>query len=263
MKTLILTRTLLFGILISLFSNLFISCSDDDDNNGENTEEKVLVPSKLIIERGTADEETYTFTYDSEWRVTSMKGTSDGESVSYTFSYNSNGQLIKRTRTWGNGSPSEKTYTYESGLVKEWDGYDYNICNVDANNLVTSYIESEDEDDKVFFEYDSKNRMAKTTRTFDDEAYTYEYDDKNGVSKNINMSVSQAVFLYEDDDFFQPFMLRVNNLTKTIGVGFDFLVKFTYEYNEDRYPTKMTIDYDYGDEDYEVSVWEFEYIEKK
>ena len=72
------------------------------------------------------------------------------------------------------------------------------------------------------------------------------------------MTMWQAVLLDFDDDVFQFLTFRKNNISKATSSKDGTVKTYTYKYNDNGYPTEMTIT-----ESGDVSVWKFEYTEVK
>ncbi len=250
-------KSLAFGTLI-LFSTIFVACSSDDESNGGG--DKVFVPSKLVIDRGTDYEEIWTISYDSQWRVTTIAAKYAEEGTkTLTFEYNSDGQMTKWSSSRNEESPYVRTYTFKTDSVIEWNGsYRVGALAVNSKGLATSYSHYYTSGGTTYlrstetFSYDSSDRLIQ----IDDEDWMTDfiYDNNKGVCLNVNMPMWQAIVL-SDDDVYDYFLYRKNNMSKVTDNG--DVSTISYDVNEYGYPVKRTID---EDEDY---VWEFEYTEVK
>ena len=161
MKTFKLIGMALVAVFVSVN---FASCSsnDDDDpsgNGGSSTTTKKLVE---ITERGSGEAVSLKFTYDSNGRVSSIKG------------YEANAIFI-----WSDNVV----------IMKDEDGYDEDVTVTISNGLATKE-EYEDSNDDGYSEikYNSSNRLV----SIDDNPFTWE---GNRVTK-IGTSEDQIEYTY-------------------------------------------------------------------
>lgn len=260
MKLTTFFKSLAFGTLI-LFSTVFVACSSDDDNNDNG--DKILVPSKFIIDRGADDEEIYTISYDSQWRVTTIAASfAEGGTKTLAFEYNSDGQMTKRTISRSGEAAEVYTYTFKTDSVIEWNGSNkVGALAVNPKGQATyygfyytsggaTYLRSSET-----ISYDSSDRLVQLAENNWSENYSY--DNNRGVCMNVNMPMWQAIVLYGDDDVYSYYLFQKNNINK-IEEGDGDVTTISYEVNENGYPVKMTLN-DKNDS----TIWEFEYTEVK
>ncbi|MBR5484527.1 MAG: hypothetical protein IKV18_07480, partial [Alistipes sp.] len=161
MKTFRLVSAALLAVLMC--AN-FVSCSKDDD--GANTDvgggeeggnEEVIVSEKKLVKM-VSNEETYTFSYDNEGRLSSAIDTysyddgsySEQSKYSYKFIGGDDAVMVKyeyeRESDYIYGGTDTDTGT---------DTYTYSL----KDGLVQSYVD--DDNDKGTYSYNNSNRLIK------------------------------------------------------------------------------------------------------
>ncbi|MDY4175189.1 MAG: hypothetical protein SOY07_07870 [Bacteroidales bacterium] len=150
MKTLRLIGMALVAVMISAATT---ACDDDDDdddtqnsqtstsNNGIIVDGKKLVKTVRYQDDREEDADTYTFSYDSEGRVSNISDYSQGR--------------LNRSKdfVWGNGTITETSVDEDGTSVST-----YTL----KNNRVVS---EESEDFEATYTYNSDNRIAKASGT--------------------------------------------------------------------------------------------------
>ena len=135
MKTFRLVSAALFAVLMC--AN-FASCSKDDDatntdvgGNDEGGNQEVTVSEKKLVKM-VSNEETYTFSYDNEGRLSSAIDTYSYDDGSYSeqskYSYKfiwGDDAVVEKAEYNDNGSPSTYTYALKNGLIQSYSG-EYN-----------------------------------------------------------------------------------------------------------------------------------------
>jgi hypothetical protein len=227
---------------VALF--MMTSCSDDDStpNNGNPSENVVLV--KKMIEVFDGETITSTFTYNGT-KIVKISGSDDSEDI---FEYT--GDLItRRTYTQGDFTQTDK-YTYNSDNTLKThvmlldDGYEYGekqefTHNQDGTITVLTYrgdFESQTELHTTTIITMNNGNIVKNDTTYSfagnsPYSISYTFDNKNVPFKNV--TGYQAIAFTELEG-------GVNNVLTGSFDGFD---SFEYTYNSNNYPeTETAID---------------------
>ena len=111
-------RLISAALLAVLMCANFASCSKDDDANTDTGGEDVVVGEKKLVKM-VSNEETYTFSYDNEGRLSSAIETDDdGDKYSYKFVWGDDAVVVKYE--YEDGDTHTETYTLKNGLVQSW-----------------------------------------------------------------------------------------------------------------------------------------------
>ena len=259
MKTFRLVSAALLAVLMC--AN-FASCSKDDDGantdgggNDEGGNQEVTVSEKKLVKM-VSNEETYTFSYDNEGRLSSATDTDDdGDKYSYKFIWGDDAVVVKYEYTGEyNSYTSTETYTLKNGLVQ-------------------SYVD--EYDDKGTYSYNSSNRLIKAEFT-DHLGYTVNavWDKDKLVSVNIN-DTYVAILTYGEtckkgyfplisniielgDVLFMAHPeiagMRTNQLPNTYSPE-DEEFSLTYEYDKEGYISKIKMKNEDGDSETYTLTW--------
>lgn len=234
-------KYLLFISLVSLSVVLFVSCGDDDDNNGECCENEKMIPEKMVSSEG----ETIEFKYDSQKRLVAIVSThSDGDKDIDSTYYDTQNRVIKHVEInyWKDNNVEkseryEENFTYNSNgtITGEFSGEGASESRtyvIDENACLTDNWES------ASYVYDSKKRLIKEL----DGSYsaTYEYDDKHGIFENV-VTPKWYLLAFVDDDYL-PINWLNNARKKTSIDGSDQEIEtYSYTYNQTGYPSKVEV----------------------
>ncbi len=246
MKKLNLLITTLVGIIL-------LSCSSDDNNNGEpnpGPSQKIKLLKKMTFSGGA--NYSLNFYYNSDDTIDKIESSGTGNDLIKQFFYNNgilertelqdfnevpngtieqyiydNGQLIERLDFFNNTTLDERfVYSFSNGQIVNIKYFGFNQ---------TSYSE------QYIFQYDSnENVISRKTDYVDnsiisDEEFTFTYDDK----KNPFINFEPSIVLI--DDFFS----FKNNPTSQILTDLSnsnliFQKNYTYTYDSDDYAISRT-----------------------
>ncbi|PHR69255.1 MAG: hypothetical protein COA67_11035 [Lutibacter sp.] len=201
---------------------------------------------------------TFTFSCDSEddtpettYKLVKLEGFNSDDELEFssTIEYNEDGFLNKAIETIGNETYITN-YIYSNGKIvtvdypdsDETENYTY------TDDLITSSVTEEGSQTYNYtYMYNSSNQMIKKTKTTQGNAvsettYTYDIND-NALSVNYGNS---NVITYTYDTKINPLRLALPNaLLKIFSIGQNNKlisnpdVNYTYEYNDNDYPTKQ------------------------
>lgn len=143
------------ALLAVLMCANFASCSKDDDaattdggGNDEGGNQEVTVSEKKLVKM-VSNEETYTFSYDGEGRLSSATyNDSDGDIENSKFIWGDDAVVVKYEYEDGDGDNHTETYTLKNGLVQSWSA-DYH----NGHHTEGTYY------------YNSSNRLIKAAFT--------------------------------------------------------------------------------------------------
>lgn len=157
-----------------------------------------------------------TYAYDEQGNQTEQKVYLDEENVSehWTYSYNDEGKLVKKTVEYADGSISSYQKNTEPENVFEWvatneDGEfeGKEISKLNGNNLLLINVEEDDEGFELLrkeFDYDDNGNMIAQT-IFENEAplskEIMQYDEHNNLIKSVKLSpggnkISETKYYY-------------------------------------------------------------------
>jgi len=188
-------------------------------------------PQNKLVKYIAGHNEYLTYEYDSIDRCQKIKHFAGGELSDYkTYEYNDKRLIIKETQ-------------FESEDEGEFKIAGYSAFSYNAKNQIIK---------KEEFERKGKSKYEA------DGYFTYEYDAKGNVSKRIEFSdekTMQKITEYQYDDKKNPFrefrlqlfddeIVSVNNelknTTKNAKGNFTNIGTYTYTYNSNGYPTKVS-----------------------
>lgn len=193
----------------------------------------------------------------------------DGIDKKLQFKYTSSGnQLTSYTETFSNGEYNDHTFTYDNnGNLTKYERYSSEGDSIDFSNEYTyigdtvfvsvpvSYREGHQTDVLVLdrqtgrlkelytnlsnhphvYEYDSNKNLSKRTEDLD-FVDRYSYDNKKSILSNIGMPA--WFWTYNNYENFDLYAGENNILKKEYSYSSD-IDTYTYEYDEDGYPTKI------------------------
>lgn len=255
------------ALLAVLMCANFASCSKDDDaattdggGNDEGGNQQVTVSEKKLVKM-VSNEETYTFSYDGEGRLSSAIDTYDDGDYGYKYSY----KFI-----WGDDAVVVK-YEKESGDYT--NTYTYTL----KDGLVQSYVD--DDNDKGTYFYNNSNRLIKAEFTSKDWTINAVWDkdklvsvktsDKYGsypssiltygetCKKGYFPLISNIIELEEVLFMAHPEIagMRTNQLPNTYLYEDDEEFSLTYEYDKEGYISKIKLKDNDGNTDTYTLTW--------
>lgn len=232
-----------YSILGVFILGLFmISCSSDDNGGSQSNH----LPKSLII-NSTNYVNTYNFTYNGN----KLKSIVDSDGLEYTYTYEGN-HITKMVGDYGGGFVDTYKFQYENGKLSkivftDEDGNEVAECDWVSNDHMQVQTS---EGDQLDYYYDNGNLIKEVGQGEEDgttykDTYSYEYDSHPNYMKNVK-GFEKVPFLAES----LPFELipGENNVTKMIeselwdGETDDYAENYSYKYDDDGYPTKVTVD---------------------
>lgn len=230
------------------------SCSDDDDDKGETTP-SLFVPEKIV----SSDNETFTFFYDEELRISKLVFDEDGSGELYNFKYDDQGRITKISNDWGSIEYDDNiAYTYSGNTVSvslTEQGYlQYtSVYTLNNDGLATGSVRSSGYDDSeinVTYKYDNNDRLVDRLNMGDYSMKVTYNNDVNGICKDINMSKFMAVSLSDYDDFLDILLTWDKSMTSNQYYEYETTDTFTYtKINSNGYPeVYKKVSSKYGDE---------------
>lgn len=261
------------ALLAVLMCANFASCSKDDDANTDTGGEDVVVGEKKLVKM-VSNEETYTFSYDNEGRLSSAIDTYSYDDGSYSEKSKYSYKFI-----WGDDAVVVK-YEYEresdyiyGGTVTGTDTYTYSL----KDGLVQSYVD--DDNDKGTYSYNSSNRLIKAEYTRKDWTIDAVWDKDKLVSvktsdtygpytssiltygettckKGYFPLISNIIELEEVLFMAHPEIagMRTNQLPNTYSPD-DEEISMTYEYDKEGYISKIKLKDNDGNIDTYTLTW--------
>lgn len=247
------------ALLAVLMCANFASCSKDDDANTDTGGEDVVVGEKKLVKM-VSNEETYTFSYDNEGRLSSATyNDSDGDIENSKFIWGDDAVVVKYEYGYEDGDNHTETYTLKNGLVQSWSAADYH------NGYHTEGT----------YYYNSSNRLIKAAFTHH-LGYTVNavWDKDKLVSVDTN-DIYEAILTYGEtckkgyfplisdviglgDVLFMahPEMagMRTNQLPNTYS-PYDEEISMTYEYDKEGYISKIKLKDNDGNTDTYTLTW--------
>ncbi|MCK7588954.1 hypothetical protein M0G43_00050 [Subsaxibacter sp. CAU 1640] len=236
-------KTLKYILIVASWLVLLTSCSKDDDGGNQ--------PLQTLLSKRITSTETISYTYDNNNRATgySTENISPENNFIVTYNYHSSGQL------------AEVIYNPANSIEDTKVVYSYNNNN-QISRIETSYVSGSLSSPVSKYEADYSTpgkvsvfryTMAGTGTPYLNTEY---YLDANGnVESQLSYSASGLLIVttensnYDDkkiasaslpdEDFVRP----INNygtVTVTATGSAPSVSTFTYEYNDDGYPTKRT-----------------------
>ena len=247
-------NNLLSAFYVIFISFLMLSCSDDNDSDYEvfpgGTSAKIL-PVKVT---GDKNATIIYYEYDNNNRLVTIKREwpRAGEGSTNTISYDTEGRIVKLTRT--HTTPENNyiwTYTYNgSQITAKYDKSAHSfIIEVNESGHILKRDQLDVDGNVVYSEYfvydDNGNIKNKNTSHPNYRSYTY--DDKNGIFKNVNIPqwflATQLSELYTFDNNVVEESVKYSNGEIEERLLVDSGFKIAYTYNGNDYPIKYTSPY--------------------
>ncbi len=274
---LIISTALLFSLNSCEEENLIAGASTNTGNTtnnpttgtntGTNTPKCYL---REVIEVENGDRYTTKLTYNTKNIL--EKTDNDGAITSYE--YDGSGRVSKQIIADGTAT---ETYSYSYDSKGNMTNIKYTAKNTSFNLFITEYkittsasgqiskVEAVTEDGNVDFllEYDAKNNIKKVIVDADGRKSTLieniSFDDKSGAYTNAGLKKVEIPFIIVGAFFGEnlTYYMNTNNVLsdKTLGVFNTEIVNTTYkyEYTKDNLPSKMTFIQIDGTDKYEGS----------
>ena len=260
MKTFRLVSAALLAVLMC--AN-FVSCSKDDDGANTNVggeeggNEEVIVSEKKLVKM-VSNDETYTFSYDNEGRLSSATyNDSDEDIENYKFIWGDDAVVTKcKDEDGGHSDTYTYNYTLKDGLVQDcisgsyYDTYSYNSLNR------LSKAEFDREDWTINAVWD-KDKLASVRYALEgslrySSILTYGETCKKGYFPLISeiIGLEEILFIAHPEIV----GIRTNQLPKTYSPD-DEEFSLTYEYDKEGYISKIKLKNEDGESDTYTLTW--------
>lgn len=251
MKTFRLVSAALLAVLMC--AN-FASCSKDDDANTDTGGEDVVVGEKKLVKM-VSNEETYTFSYDGEGRLSSATDTDDdGDKYSYKFVWGDDAVVAQykyETASGYNGKTYTETYTLKDGLVQDWMSdnhsgiYSYNSSNRLIKAEFTHHLGY-----TVYAVWDKDKLVSVNTVAI----LTYGETCKKGYFPLISDVIRLGDVLFMAHPEIAG--MRTNQLPNTYSLDDEEIsISLTYEYDKEGYISKIRLKDNDGNTDTYTLTW--------
>ena len=245
------------ALLAVLMCANFASCSKDDDANTDTGGEDVVVGEKKLVKM-VSNEETYTFSYDNEGRLSSAIDTYDdgdyGYKDSYKFIWGDDAVVVKCEDE--DGDTHTETYTLKNGLVQDCisgsynDTYSYNS----SNRLIKTEFDREDWTINAVWDKDKlvSVRYALEGSPRYSSILTYGETCKKGYFPLISniIDLEEVLFIAHPEIV----GIRTNQLPNTYSPD-DEEISMTYEYDKEGYISKIKLKDNDGNTDTYTLTW--------
>ncbi len=256
-------RLISAALLAVLMCANFASCSKDDDaantdvgGNDEGGNQEVTVSEKKLVKM-VSNEETYTFSYDNEGRLSSATETDDdGDKYSYKFVWGDDAVVVKyeyaTASGYTNGKTYTETYTLKDGLVQDWMSdnhsgiYSYNSSNRLIKAEFTHHLGY-----TVNAVWD-KDKLVSVDTSDTDAILTYGETCKKGYFPLISNIIELGDVLFMAHPEIAG--MRTNQLPNTDS-PYDEEISMTYEYDKEGYISKIKMKNEDGDSDTYTLTW--------
>ena len=252
------------ALLAVLMCANFASCSKDDDaattdggGNDEGGNQEVTVSEKKLVKM-VSNEETYTFSYDDEGRLSSATDTDDdGDKYSYKFVWGDDAVVVKyeyaTASGYTNGKTYTETYTLKDGLVQDWMSdnhsgiYSYNSSNRLIKAEFTHHLGY-----AVYAVWDKDKLVSVNTNDTYEAILTYGETCKKGYFPLISdvIGLGDVLFMAHPEIV----GIRTNQLPNTYS-PYDEEISMTYEYDKEGYISKIKMKNEDGDSDTYTLTW--------
>jgi len=265
---------LLFVLFVGIALSTAYSCTKDEDDGGDDNGGGDNTPKTCYIKKETQKNGAYTTVeYNSDHQVIkSIEYDSTGKvSKKNEITYDANKKIIKLEVFTGNTLTAKFEYSYnaqgklakadiygeQGGTFKKVGYYEYTFTGDNLTKIVTKmeYMGQTIEAAKLEFTYSGGNAITKKEYGFDfsslslklQTTYDYMYDTKINPYRNIGVN----------DIMGDPQFISKANVTKMTvkddkgAIQNEASMNYTYEYNDNKYPTKRTeasFDNSYTDE---------------
>lgn len=261
-------RLISAALLAVLMCANFASCSKDDDaantdvgGNDEGGNQEVTVSEKKLVKM-VSNEETYTFSYDDEGRLSSATDTDDdGDKYSYKFVWGDDAVVVKyeyaTASGYTNGKTYTETYTLKDGLVQDWmsDNYSGTYSYNNSNRLIKAEFTSKDWTINAVWDKD-KLVSVKTSDTYGPYTSSILTYGETSCKKGYFPLISNIIELEEVLFMAHPEIvgIRTNQLPNTYS-PYDEEISMTYEYDKEGYISKIKMKNEDGDSDTYTLTW--------
>ena len=245
------------ALLAVLMCANFASCSKDDDANIDTGGEDVVVGEKKLVKM-VSNEETYTFSYDNEGRLSSAIETDDdGDKYSYKFVWGDDAVVVKYEYEtafgYNNGKTYTETYTLKDGLVQNWMSdnhsgiYSYNSSNRLIKAEFTYLLGY-----TVNAVWDKDKLVSVDTNDTYEAILTYGETCKKGYFPLISdvIGLGDVLFMVHPEIA----GMRTNQLPNTYSPD-DEEISMTYEYDKEGYISKIKLKDNDGNTDTYTLTW--------
>lgn len=234
------------NILILIIVLFVYSCSSGDDmtntsaNDNDNGNATVLRLTKFeeFDSDGVLDE-TITLLYDEQNRIAKLTDV-DNDGFTNVTLYNYISNMLTSTEWIKNGTTTITDFTYENGLIilATVNEPNYTSTNEYSYNSLNQLISKKQFDQGVFccedtFTYNAQGNISSFSSSSDTSVNFFDYDNKNNLG-----------LLLFDSSYLKIREIGNNNIIKSYSDSSSQTVTYTYQYNDDNYPTisKMFVD---------------------
>lgn len=257
-------RLISAALLAVLMCANFASCSKDDDGantdvggNDEGGNQEVTVSEKKLVKMAS-NEETYTFSYDDEGRLSSATDTDDdGDKYSYKFIWGDDAVVVKyeyeAASGYTNGKTYTETYTLKDGLVQDWmsDNYSGTYSYNSSNRLIKAEF-THHLGYTVYAVWDKDKLVSVNTNDGYKAILTYGETCKKGYFPLISDVIGLGDVLFMAHPEIAG--MRTNQLPNTYS-PYDEEISMTYEYDKEGYISKIKMKNEDGDSDTYTLTW--------
>ncbi|MDR2949377.1 MAG: hypothetical protein LBV71_09230 [Prevotella sp.] len=248
------------ALFLLLCLSLFISCSDDDNNDDSNGS------VKLLLQKLTATDNSFEmrYHYDAQNRIVKMEEDEKEDGIDITiYEYNSENNPVKKVESYTDDSDTYlTTYTYkdDSIFVKM---FEIN-SQTKVSTIDTLTIDNKGCLKKIHSSYGSY--IAYSTYTYNNAAQltqsdyynrsedyetngtdTYSYDNKKGYFSHVNVKpwfINYELDIYRHTNVSNSSLITNSSSHKDLKTGetqtSTSKTELTYTYNEDGYPITMS-----------------------
>ena len=251
-------RLISAALLAVLMCANFASCSKDDD--ADTGGDDVVVGEKKLVKM-VSNEETYTFSYDDEGRLSSAIETvnyDDGTTrkYSYKFIWGDDAVVVKYEKESGDYT-NTYTYTLKDGLVQDCisgsynDTYSYNS----SNRLIKAEFDREDWTINAVWDKDKlvSVRYALEGSPRYSSILTYGETCKKGYFPLISDIIGCEDVLFMAHPEIAG--MRTNQLPNTYSYADDEEFSLTYEYDKEGYISKIKMKNEDGESETYTLTW--------
>jgi len=215
--------------LLLLITVLFVfSCSSSDDSDENQPPPPDPVYRLVEVVQLDADSNIYeTLLYDYDVNGLLIRSTEISNGTSYI------SNMLTSTEWINNGTTTITDFTYENGLIilATLNELNFTLTNEYSYNSLNQLISKKQFDQGVFccedtFTYNSQGNISSQSNDSSSEISFYEYDNK----KNPGLLIFDSSYLKIGE-------IGNNNIIKSYSDSSSQTVTYTYQYNDDNYPT--------------------------
>lgn len=226
----------IFMLLVACVAMVFVSCSKDDEEDGQRgTNGERLVSKVILIETEDEREDIYKFEYDKNGQMTKVVNYYGYVTDTYTYTRSENKLIVEYLSV--DEKENEKPDLYKT------------VCVLNNKGLITSFSDFGNEETHIV--YNDKNQLindgdckytwedgniVKVTTSNTEHTYTY-----SKYEKKTNISDITAIWAHFYDYSYFGAMNKnlVASKKSKYGDGREREYKYEYEFDKDGYVTVM------------------------